>query len=61
MNSELEIDQNLLNKMFMRIRTAEANNLKMAENKLNDQQMVNKIVEIIQTVLKEANNEVPEN
>lgn len=55
-NSEFMVDQNLLNKMYLLIRIEEANNLKTG--KFSDQQMVNRIVQIIQMVLKEDNNEV---
>lgn len=55
-NSEYMVDQNLLNKMYLLIRIEEANNLKTG--KFSDQQMVNRIVQIIQMVLKEDNNEV---
>lgn len=55
-SSDIHIEKDLLNKMFLLIRIEEANNLKTG--KLSDQQMVNRIVQIIQAVLKEGNNEI---
>jgi len=55
-NNDIQIDQNLLNKMYLLIRIEEANNLKTG--KFTDQQMVNRIVQIIQMVLKEDYNEI---
>jgi len=55
-NSEKDINQNLVNIMYGKIRLEEANNLKTG--KYTDTQMVNKIAQIIQSVLKEAGDEV---
>jgi len=56
MNNNEKDNQNLLNIMYGKIRLEEANNLKTG--KYTDTQMVNKIAQIIQSVLKEAGDEI---
>lgn len=55
-NNDKGLDQGLVNAMFSIIRVEEANNLKTG--KLNDTQMVNRIAQIINMVLKEESHEI---
>ena len=56
MKNDRELNQNLINEMYYSIRIEEANNLKTG--KYTDTQMINRIANIIQSILKEAEDEI---